>query len=148
MENSLNVMLTGTPSDSHTWNLIFMELFLQENGCKVFNLGACVPIHKIHQSIEKLSPDLVVISSINGHLFQDSMEIMSSLSKSSLKALPPLVVGGKMGISLQASAFQKKKLIKLGYNEVFTEKSALLHFKKYLYNLRNINAQRTFKRAV
>lgn len=148
MVNSLNVILTGTPSDSHTWNLIFMELFLQENECRVFNLGSCVPIHKIHQTIKEESPDLVVVSSINGHLFQDSVEIMSSFSKNPLKFLPLLIVGGKMGISVQASSFQKKKLIKLGYNEVFIEKNALLRFKKYLYNLKNANSQRAFKRAV
>lgn len=139
MKSMVNVILTGTPSDSHIWNLIFMELFLRENGCQVLNLGACVPIASVRQAIVETPPDLVVISSLNGHLFQDAIEIMNSLSKS-LLTLPRLVVGGNMGISVKDMNFQKKKLLKLGYDGVFIENDSLPSFIKYLYRFqRNIH---------
>ena len=79
MESKLKTLLTSTPSDSHTWNLIYMELFLQENNCQVYNLGACTPITDLYDAIYKFQPKLVVISSINGHLFQDAIEIIENL---------------------------------------------------------------------
>ena len=81
MNNRINVILTGTPSDSHMWNLIFMELFLQENGCHVLNLGPCVPSEQVYETLEKSSFDLVVVSSVNGHLFQDAMNLIAPFSQ-------------------------------------------------------------------
>lgn len=148
MENQLNVVLTGTPSDSHTWNLVFIELFLQENGCKVLNLGACVPICTVSQALEESPVDLVVISSINGHLFQDALGMITALQTRSLSYLPPLVVGGKIGISMKEATFQKRKLIKVGYQDVFIERDSLPRFGKYLHTLKNAKLGRRLKDAV
>ena len=37
------VIVTGTASDAHTWNLVFLQLMLEELGHDVDNLGPCVP---------------------------------------------------------------------------------------------------------
>ncbi|MBM3468360.1 MAG: hypothetical protein FJX71_02875 [Alphaproteobacteria bacterium] len=149
MENMLNVILTGTPSDSHTWNLIFMELFLQENKCRVRNLGSCVSAEQLHTAIEEEVPDLVVISSINGHLFQDAIKIINTFPSHLASSLPPLVVGGKMGITLKETGFQGKKLLKLGYSGVFVEKDSLVSFKQYLHRLGNAKSyQKSLRYAV
>lgn len=42
--DAYNVVLSTIPSDSHTWNLLFLQLLLEEHGCEVTNLGACVPV--------------------------------------------------------------------------------------------------------
>lgn len=141
----MKTLLTSTPSDSHTWNLIYMELFLQENGCHVYNLGACVPIQKFSQAIDTFQPELVVISSINGHLFQDAIEMIKGLE---CKNSPRFIAGGKIGISTHSMHFQKVKLKQLGYDEVFTEKNSLCHFKNYLHNLQRRRARNLLKYAV
>lgn len=147
MNNQLNVILTGTASDSHMWNLIFMELFLQENGCNVRNLGPCVPFEELSSSIQESKPDLIVISSISGHLFQDAMKIMASFADQAVH-LPPVVVGGKIGISEKSKLFQKRKLIKLGYDDVFINDDSLERFKKYLSHLRAFKIKSPLKRAL
>lgn len=146
--HNLDIILTGTPSDSHTWNLIFMELFLQEHHCTIRNLGACVPIPHLQDTLKKLPCDLVVISSINGHLFQDAIKIISSLPRHGSPSLPPFVLGGKMGISQKDTAFQKRKLLKLGYDDVFVEKNSLGRFSQYLDRLTTLKQQRLLWHAV
>lgn len=148
MKNNLNVILTGTPSDSHMWNLIFLELFLKENGCKVLNLGSCVPVESIYKALEKSSFDLVVISSVNGYLFQDAMKIMTPFFRSHCHSLPPFVAGGKMGICEKNATFEKKKLIKSGYDDVFVEGDSLARFKKYLDYLAAFKRQPALKHAL
>jgi methylaspartate mutase sigma subunit len=148
MKNNLNVILAGTPSDSHMWNLIFLELFLQENGCKALNLGSCVPVEDIYKTLGESPFDLVVISSVNGYLFQDAMKIMAPFFRSSCSLLPPFVVGGKMGISEKNATFEKRKLIKLGYDDVFIEADSLVRFKKYLGYLGTFKRRPPLKHAL
>ena len=136
MENAPNIILTGTPSDSHTWNLIFMELFLKENQCQVRNLGACIPVQELLQAIKASSPDLVVISSVNGHLFQDAIKVISFLANSLSHSLPLMVAGGRLGISRQESHFGQEKLIKLGYEGIFVGAGSLLRFQSFLSGLK------------
>ncbi|MGV8949155.1 MAG: cobalamin B12-binding domain-containing protein [Candidatus Paracaedibacter sp.] len=148
MNNKLNVILTGTPSDSHMWNLIFMELFLQESGCHVLNLGPCVPLGQVYTTLERSSFDLVVVSSVNGHLFQDAMNMIAPNLKNLSSHIPPFVVGGKIGISEKSATFQKKKLVKLGYDDVFIEADSLGRFKKYLDYLGVFKGRSRLKHAI
>lgn len=148
MNNKLNVILTGTPSDSHMWNLIFLELFLQENGCQVLNLGPCTPLEQVYRTLEKSFFDLVVISSVNGHLFQDAITMIASFPHLASPHLPPFVVGGKIGISEKSAMFQKKKLLKLGYDDVFIEADSLDRFKKYLDYLGAFKERSLLKHAI
>jgi methylaspartate mutase sigma subunit len=147
MNQDLNIILLGTHSDSHTWNLIFMELFLKENNCQVRNLGACVSIEEISEETKKFPPDLIIVSSINGHLFQDGIKIINSLNQKFPKKLPPLVIGGRMGVSVIESDFQKKKLHKLGYEGVFVGQNSLIHFKKYLNHFRKDKEAKPLRHA-
>jgi methylaspartate mutase sigma subunit len=36
-------VVTSVSSDAHMWNLVFLQLLLEENGGEVVNIGACVP---------------------------------------------------------------------------------------------------------
>ena len=38
------ILIGGTPSDAHTWNLVFLQLWLQERGYDVVNLGSPLPV--------------------------------------------------------------------------------------------------------
>jgi methylaspartate mutase sigma subunit len=146
--HNLNIILTGTPSDSHTWNLVFMELFLQEHNCTVYNLGPCVSPAQLQRSLKKWPCDLVVISSINGHLFQDAIKIIASFPKQDLPTLPPFVLGGKMGISQRDVFFQKQKLLKLGYEGVFVDRNALERFARYLDGLATVKNKSLLRYAI
>jgi methylaspartate mutase sigma subunit len=148
MKNRFNVILMGTHSDSHTWNLIFMELFLKENNCDVRNLGACVVLPAVCQEVHELSPDLIIVSSINGHLFQDGIKIIKTLTHYFPQQLPPIVIGGQLGISALDRSFQKKKLLKLGYDGVFVENDSLSQFHQYLNQLQYRKCTKTFKHAL
>ena len=66
MPPRLDVVLTTTRSDSHTWNLIYIERWLCEHGCDVLNLGNCVEPDVVAETCRDRRPDLLVVSSING----------------------------------------------------------------------------------
>lgn len=46
-DRTLEAILSSTSSDSHMWNLIFIQLVLEEHGYHVTNLGACVPVEAL-----------------------------------------------------------------------------------------------------
>jgi methylaspartate mutase sigma subunit len=92
------VILSSTASDSHTWNLIFLQLLLEEHGYRVANLGACVPDELLLEHCEAAEPDLVVLSSVNGHGYDDGARAVRLLRASPRLRATPIVVGGKLGI--------------------------------------------------
>src|SRR4051812_3180408 len=57
----LHVLVTSVSSDSHTWNLVFLQLLLEDLGHKVTNLGACTPDDEILGAARALEPDLLVV---------------------------------------------------------------------------------------
>jgi methylaspartate mutase sigma subunit len=89
------VVLSSMASDAHTWNLIYLQLVLQELGCRVINLGACVPDRLLLAECRRREPDLLVLSSVNGHGYQDGLRVVGALRA----ALPrlPVLIGGKLG---------------------------------------------------
>jgi methylaspartate mutase sigma subunit len=89
------VLLSSMASDSHTWNLVYLQLVLEELGCRVVNLGSCVPDRLLLAECRDLEPDVVVLSSVNGHGYQDGVRVIGKLRA----ALPDVavVIGGKLG---------------------------------------------------
>jgi hypothetical protein len=41
-QRDLKILIAGGSSDSHGWNLVFLEPLLEESGHRVVNLGPCV----------------------------------------------------------------------------------------------------------
>lgn len=62
-----HAVLTTIASDSHTWNLLFLQLLLEEQGWEVTNLGACVPVDVLIEEATARPPGLIVVSTVNGH---------------------------------------------------------------------------------
>ena len=54
---TLEAVLSSTSSDSHMWNLIFIQLVLEEHGYRVTNLGACVPVDVLADQCAAQPPD-------------------------------------------------------------------------------------------
>lgn len=132
-----HVILSTVSSDSHTWNLVFLQLLLEEIGCTVINLGACVPDDVIIESIRLHTPDALVISSINGHGHIDGARLISRLraDHEATVANVPVVIGGKLGINGVADDQIAGKLLAAGFDAVFTDSADLGQFTQVMARL-------------
>ncbi|WP_233168753.1 MULTISPECIES: cobalamin B12-binding domain-containing protein [Streptomyces] len=116
---SLTILLTGTASDSHTWNLVYLRLFLEERGHRVRCLGPCVPDELLVAACTESAPELVVISSVNGHGYRDGLSAVRSLRSAGLGL--PVVVGGKLGVAGRTDPAQRALLLEAGCDAVFDD---------------------------
>ncbi|WP_331752325.1 cobalamin B12-binding domain-containing protein [Streptomyces sp. NBC_00829] len=91
-------VVTGTSSDAHTWNLVFLQLLLEGAGHTVSNLGACVPDALLVSECRARRPEFIVISTVNGHGYHDGQRVVKRLRMVPELARVPIVIGGKLGI--------------------------------------------------
>ncbi|MFE5868506.1 cobalamin B12-binding domain-containing protein [Streptomyces roseifaciens] len=115
------VVVTGVTSDSHTWNLVFLQLLLEELGFGVVNLGPCVPEELVVSECLARRPALLVVSSVNGHGYRDGMRLISRLRRQPGLSAVPAVIGGKLGIAGVRSTEQLGALVTAGYDAVFDD---------------------------
>jgi methylaspartate mutase sigma subunit len=128
----LDVIVTGLSSDAHTWNLVYLELLLEELGCRVTNLGACVPDATIVRECVSRRPDLVVISSLNGHGCQDGVRLMDAFRAQPALVTTPVVIGGKLDVTGGSNAV---RLLEAGFDAVFEDSGGLSPFRTFLRTL-------------
>lgn len=136
MDSALRIVVSGTSSDSHTWNLLFMQLFLEDRGHRVANLGACVPDDLLTGECCRRRPDLVVLSTVNGHGFADGARVIRRLRHRPELAGTPIVIGGKLGTGGQDSAAAVRELLAAGFDAVFDRPTDMDAFELYLGSLR------------
>lgn len=117
------VVVTTVASDSHTWNLVFLQLLIEELGYEVINLGPCAPDHVLVDACRETAPDLVVISSVNGHGHQDGLRVIAALRACAELASTPVVIGGKLGVDGQQSDAAIGALMSAGFDAVFDDAS-------------------------
>lgn len=112
-------MVSSTVSDSHTWNLVYMQLLLEEMGHEVVNLGACVPEELLAEECLRHGPDLLVVSSVNGHGFNDGLRIAGHVR--SVPGLEHLcmVIGGKLSVDGVRDIGFTSRLLNEGFDAVF-----------------------------
>ncbi|GAA3601349.1 cobalamin B12-binding domain-containing protein [Kineosporia mesophila] len=126
-------LVTTTKSDSHTWNLVYLELVLKELGHDVVNLGPCVPVELLAGCAREVGPDLVVVSTVNGHGVRDGIEIAGVLRQMDELARTPIVIGGKLSTSGEAGASeQARRLRHAGYDAVFGGTGAISAFRAFV----------------
>lgn len=129
------VVVSSLASDSHTWNLIFLQLLLEELGHQVTNLGACVPEALLADECERLAPDLIVLSSVNGHGFQDGARAIAALHERPALAATPVVIGGKLGTA-GPDPRHTRLLLEAGFDAVFQDDAqGVLSFRSFLAEL-------------
>jgi methylaspartate mutase epsilon subunit len=107
-------VLTGVSSDAHTWNLVYLHLLLEELGWEVVGLGATTPDEAVVQACLKHRPDLLVVSSVNGHGHIDGARMMTALRERSELAGMPAVIGGKLGVAGEVGADRVVALLTAG----------------------------------
>jgi methylaspartate mutase sigma subunit len=127
------VIVTGLASDAHTWNLVFIQLFIEELGFEVTNLGPTVPDDLMVSECVDYKPALIVISSVNGHGYQDGLRVVERLREHPELTGIPVVIGGKLGISGALSDQQIPTLMNAGYSAVFDDRpEGLAGFRRFL----------------
>lgn len=128
-------MVSSTSSDSHTWNLVFLELFIEERGHESINIGNCVPADLlVRRCLEEL-PDYLVVSSVNGHGFRDGLAIAREIERHPQLCNMQLIIGGKLNTSNSNSAAMERELLEAGYSRVFQGEHAAADFRSLLDGL-------------
>jgi methylaspartate mutase sigma subunit len=134
----LRVVVSGLSSDAHLWNLVFLQLLLEERGHDVLNLGNVTPDATIIGACRSRRPDLLVISSVNGHGRLDGPRLIRALRASFELAALPVVIGGKLGVDDRDHAKVTALLTAAGYDAVFDDaaeggpEAALARFDDFL----------------
>jgi methylaspartate mutase sigma subunit len=133
-DRRLDVVVTGLSSDSHTWNLVYLQLLLEELGCRVTNLGGCAPDEMIVRECLSRRPDLVAVSSLNGHGWQDGRRLIAAVRQCPALTTIPVVIGGKLdatgGVGGTAA-----RLLAAGFDAVFEDADGLTPFRSFVFTL-------------
>jgi methylaspartate mutase sigma subunit len=131
MKRQPTVLLSTIESDSHSWNLVYMELLLTEQSFRVVNLGPCVPAHTTIAAIAEFGPDVVVVSTVNGHGYLQGKALALSIRESFKEQTPALVIGGKLCTS-EIDKSLTDELLAAGYDAVFVGSAAIPSFCRWL----------------
>ena len=114
------ILLSTTSSDSHTWNLMFLQLLLEEYGHEVLNLGPCVPDDLLVATARSHRPSAIVISTVNGHGRIDGARVAQAVRRDPEIGQLPMMIGGKLGIEGTSSDDEVSRLLEAGFDAVFT----------------------------
>ncbi|MFE1948818.1 cobalamin B12-binding domain-containing protein [Streptomyces massasporeus] len=131
----LDVVVTSVASDAHTWNLVYLQLLLEELGHRVTNLGACVPDQLMIDECRNRRPDLIVVSTVNGHGFVDGKRVVRLLRGCPELHTTPLVIGGKLGITGGDHGGGVRELVEAGFDAVFEESAGIVGFRDFVQSL-------------
>lgn len=129
---ALDVVVTTMSSDAHTWNLVYLQLLLEELGCRVTNLGACTPDETILRECVTGRPDLLVVSSLNGHGYQDGLRLIRTLRAAAVTT--PAVIGGKLDVA-GGDDGGAARLLAAGFDAVFEDAGELTPFRSFVRTL-------------
>jgi methylaspartate mutase sigma subunit len=123
-----SVLVTSVSSDSHTWNLVYLQLLLEELGYRVHNFGACAPEDLVVVECLRTQPDLVVVSTVNGHGHRDGAQLIGRIRAEPGLRATPVVIGGKLGIAGPGGARSRDELRAAGFDAVYEADTGLRDF--------------------
>jgi methylmalonyl-CoA mutase cobalamin-binding subunit len=127
------VLVSSVSSDSHTWNLVFLQLLLEDLGHQVTNIGSCVPDELLIAECRRVKPDMVVVSSVNGHGALDGSRLIRRLRAEADLSDLKVVIGGKLGIrGGGAGESHSQTLMDAGFDAVFEDTAGIAPFRRYL----------------
>src|SRR5262245_28241615 len=108
------ILLAGTASDAHTWNLSVVEEVILETGHTACALGSPASPDLVAEKIATDMPDLVVIGTTNGHGGADALRLIQTLGAGG-RLLPPIVCGGRLTTDLDDEPAAAQALLDAGY---------------------------------
>ncbi|MFD0313948.1 cobalamin B12-binding domain-containing protein [Streptomyces flavalbus] len=115
-------MVSSVSSDAHMWNLVFLQLLLEEAGHEVTNVGVCPPDGTVMAACRGADrPDLLVLSTVNGHGRLDGLRLIRALRADPELAALPVVIGGKLGVRGSGDPGVGRQLLDAGFDAVFAE---------------------------
>ncbi|KAA8888845.1 methylmalonyl-CoA mutase [Nocardia colli] len=123
-------VLCTVESDSHLWNLVYLQKLLEEHGASVHNLGTCTPVENVATAIREDRPDLLVVSSVNGHGFHGAQVLLTHLKESGLEVA--CAIGGKLTTAVSDDDRVRSELLELGFTDVFLGDDAIDRFQDFL----------------
>ncbi|MCX5380556.1 cobalamin B12-binding domain-containing protein [Streptomyces sp. NBC_00091] len=126
------ILVSSVSSDAHTWNLVFLQLLLEEMGHEVFNAGACVPDELVLSECRRLRPDALVISTVNGHGALDGHRLITRLRQEPDLRELQVVIGGKLGVRGAEAGTHAPALMAAGFDAVFEDAAGTEEFRRYL----------------
>ncbi|MEV6986116.1 cobalamin-dependent protein [Sphaerisporangium sp. NPDC051017] len=133
--NKPRAVVSTIASDAHTWNLVFLQLLLEEYGFTVRNLGACVPVEELVAGCLKERPQLLVLSTVNGHgLIEAPGYIRQVRERAELRSLA-VVIGGKLNVEGTVADDDIQMLLRLGFDGVFATADSVREFQRFLTHL-------------
>lgn len=112
------------------WNLVYLELWLREQGFDVMNLGGCTPEDEVLTALTAFAPHLVVVSSVNGHGFYQAQRLIERIRRQD--PVTPCVIGGKLTTQEADNRAVKRRLLEAGYAGVFVGPAAIEEFSRFL----------------
>ncbi|MFI7344761.1 cobalamin B12-binding domain-containing protein [Streptomyces sp. NPDC049936] len=128
-------VVTSVSSDAHMWNLVFLQLLLEERGGDVVNLGACVPDEVILAECRRNRPDALVVSTVNGHGHLDGLRLIEKIRADPELSGLRVVIGGKLGIRGSENARFGTELVAAGFDAAFESEAGLAEFDAFLGSL-------------
>lgn len=123
-------LLCTVESDSHFWNLIFLEKFLEEHGASVRNLGGCTPTELVVEELAGSEPDLLVVSSVNGHGHHGARVLWTAVQRAGFDV--PCAAGGKLTTAASDDDRVRRELLAHGFTDVFVGADAIQRFRRFL----------------
>ncbi|MDQ0964346.1 methylaspartate mutase sigma subunit [Streptomyces sp. B4I13] len=128
-------VVSSVSSDAHMWNLVFLQLLLEEQGAQVTNLGACVPDDLIIEECRRSRPDALVISTVNGHGHLDGLRLIRRIRSEPELADLRVVIGGKLGVRGAENIVFAEELALSGFDAVFEADGGIDAFQDFLGSL-------------
>lgn len=128
--NDVRAVLCTVESDSHMWNLVYLQMVLEEHGVEVVNLGACTPVPVVVEAVRRHRPDLLVLSSVNGHGRHGARVLRAALDAAGAQV--PCVAGGKLTTAGADDDATRRELLRGGWTDVFTGDDAVARFGAFL----------------
>jgi methylaspartate mutase sigma subunit len=125
-------LVSSISSDSHTWNLVFLQMLIEEYGHQVINLGACVPQEFLIEQCLKHRPDMLVISSVNGHGHIEGTQLIRAIRQMPELRDLPVIIGGKLGTRGIDNMIYTDGLLEAGFDAVFDADSGIDEFTRLL----------------
>jgi methylmalonyl-CoA mutase cobalamin-binding subunit len=110
------------------WNLVFLQLLIEENGGQVVNLGACTPDELVLSECLRVRPDALVVSTVNGHGHIDGLRLIGKIRRHPELASMKAVIGGKLGVHGARQAGSRAELVANGFDAVFEADADLDRF--------------------
>ncbi|MDV8022647.1 cobalamin B12-binding domain-containing protein [Rhodococcus sp. IEGM 1330] len=115
---SRRVLIVTTPSDVHSWNLVFLSLVVRDAGMSCRIVGPASQLDEIVVGAEEFAPDVVLVSTINGHGEFEAADVLNAL-REVCDPHVPVLIGGILGVSHELRSSRRSALLSMGYTEVF-----------------------------